>query len=319
LSWVLPALSLASTWSIVERLDMLQGVTMKLMQKPKLGRGYLPQLKIGLYGLAGTGKTTLLGGFAADPRTSPILWLNCGGNPDLLFLNGTIQFALTLEEMSDILSPLSYLLGGQSKDHEFARTWKDYLPDEPFKTVVVDTFTDFQGLIVDRVTGIKSTDLARYSITSIEAPDPTKHGKTIAAQTLVAARQMLLALPIHVLLGFQEIPATIFQGDGDGRISGAQQKDQINLWGKSRSTVPTWLNLMGRMSWDKVAETVTEVVGGKEVQKRVQRDAVVIRWQDAEAQVKNAISPSLGKHMIMPTAEKILDVIQGDYNNGDQS
>ncbi len=276
----------------------------------------IPSLRMGVYGAAGQGKTTLLSTFAADPRTGPALWLNCAGNPQLLLRNGTLPFVLDLEVAEDILSPLSYLLSGQSQGHEFYRKYKEYLPDQPFQSVVIDTLSDWQGLLIDSIVGIKSNNLGAYDIMKVETPSPTKHGKDIAGKTLFAARQMLVALDLHVFVGFQEFTNVVFDGNESGAIVKGGKARQISLWGQSRMRVPTWLNLMGRMYWrDKMVMEDVVLSNGQTKQRQVKKPVVVISWRDTEAHVKNQIAEGLGLELEDPTAQLILDIIEEEYKN----
>jgi hypothetical protein len=273
----------------------------------------IPTLKVGVYGAAGQGKTTLLAGFNQDLRTAPCLWLNCAGNPNMLLRNGQLEFALDLVTAEDLLSPLSYLLSGQSHKHEFYRKFGEHFPDQPFKSLVIDTFSDWQGLLIDSIVGIKSDKLGTYNIMKVETPSPTKHGKDIAGKTLFAARQMLIALDVHVFIGFQEFTNVVFDGNETGQITRGGKARQISLWGQSRMRVPTWLNLMGRMYWEAGVKMEEVEIGGKTKRKQVRDDYVVIAWQDPEAHVKNQVAESLGTELKKPTAEKILNLIEEEY------
>jgi hypothetical protein len=269
---------------------------------------------MGVYGAAGQGKTTLLSGFNEDERTGPSLWLNCAGNPHMLLRSGKLGMVYDVEKVEDILEPLSYLVAGQSKLHPFYKKWGKHFPDQPFRSLVLDTFSDWQGLLIDSIVGIKSDRLDTYDIMNIETPSPIEHGKDIAGRTLFAARQMLIALNLHVFVGFQEFKILVFDDDGTGRIARGSKANQISLWGQSRMRVPTWLNLMGRMYWER--GTKTEIVttkGGREVPKQVADDYVVIAWVDPDAHVKNQVAETLGKEIKRPTAKMILDLIEKEY------
>ncbi len=264
-------------------------------------------LKFGVYGAAGQGKTTLLEGFHTDPRTGPALWLNVGGNPQMLLKRGTLDFAIGLDNFQDFLEPLNFLLTGQPEKHPFRKHW-DIDPGYKFKSLVIDTFSDLQGLLIDQVVGIKSEDIGNMDIQRIEVPTPNVHGKAIAGKTLFAARQMLLALNLHVFTSFQEHDTVQFSGEeGSTKITGGTNKIQISLWGQSRMRVPTWLNLMGRMYWVRGGLVLTEVNG-----KKVQKPDLypVIAWKDDNSHVKNQLAESLGEIVERPTAAKLLDLIE---------
>lgn len=291
---------------------------MKVITKDNLtGDGNLPTIKLGVYGAPGQGKTTLLGGFASDPRTGPALWLDCGGNPQLVVRSGFATTVLTMETATDILAPLDYLLGGQNNRHQFYRDFGNLFPDEPFKSLIIDTFSDWQGLLIDKIVGIDSSNLSRYSIMNVEAPSPTKHGKEIAQRTLFAARQMLLALDMNIFVAFQEHEGVEFEAGAGGSIASGSKKNKIALWGQSRMRIPAWLNLMGRMYWERQIVEEEVEVRGRKTTRQVGVDKPVIKWVDSEAHVKNQIAPSLGTGLVDPTAKQILNLIEQDYSQGE--
>lgn len=283
--------------------------------------GGIPQLRFGVYGAGGCTKTSLLTQFANDPRTSPALWLNVCGNPEKAIMEGRIPFVMNMDTVSDLLEPLNYIQTGQNKGHSFWKKWSKYIPfDEPFKSIICDTFSDWQGLLIDDAVGVDSSQLANYSFNLIKAVDPRKHGKQIATQTLFAARQMLMTCPVHVLLSFQENEVVNFEGDETGHILAGSYRMQLGLWGQSRKRIPTWLNLMGHMYWRKITvyeDVLVQTGDGKEVkkQKPVGKNVPVITWVDDQAHVKNQVADALGTEMIDPSAAQILDVIEQSYVN----
>jgi hypothetical protein len=233
----------------------------------------------------------------------------------MLLRSGELDFVVDLATAEDLLSPLSYLLSGQSHNHDFYRKYSQHFPAQPFKSLVIDTLSDWQGLLIDSIVGIKSDNLAAYDLMKVEAPSATKHGKDIAGKTLFAARQMLIALDVHVFMGFQEFTNVIFDDDGQGRISRGSKARQISLWGQSRMRIPTWLNLMGRMYWEAGMKVEEVQIGGKTKKRQVRDDYVVIAWQDPDAHVKNQIAKTLGTEVKRPTADKLLNLIEKEYNN----
>ena len=269
--------------------------------------GQLPLIRFGGYGAAGAGKTSLLSGFHMDPRTGPSLWLNCGGNPQMLLKHGDVDFIINLDTFQDFLEPINFLLSNQPEKHPFRQRWE--IPaDYRFKSLVIDTFSDLQGLLIDSIIGIKSEHLEQYNVEKIEVPTPNIHGKAIAGKTLFAARQMLLALNLHVFLGFQEHGTVEFSGEeGSAKITAGAKKIQVSLWGQSRMRVPTWLNLMGRMYWMR-GGFITKEVNGKRIQE-IDKYPVIV-WVDDESHVKNQLADSLGQQVDRPTAKIILDLIE---------
>lgn len=84
-------------------------------------------IKLLVYGESGTGKTTLVGSFQEDERSSPLLVLDCGGQPTSLRFVDPPPLVLEIESTSDLNPPYNWFLEGQP--WEMIETWR-----RPIKT-----------------------------------------------------------------------------------------------------------------------------------------------------------------------------------------
>lgn len=106
--------------------------------------------KMLLYGLAGSGKTTLIGTAASDDRLAPVLHLDCGGNPTSMRHFKHKPKTLRITKLSDLNVIYDWLLNDQPADHTMvlqARCTPGY------KTVVLDGLTRIQFLSFKQALG----------------------------------------------------------------------------------------------------------------------------------------------------------------------
>jgi len=121
-------------------------------------------VKMLVYGESGTGKTTLVGSFHEDPRSSPLLVLNCGGQPISLRFLDPPPLVLEIEDTKDLNAPYNWLAEGQAwetiemwaaRSDPFAAAVIDYFAGKPgvFKTVAIDSITHLQQTSFNRIVG----------------------------------------------------------------------------------------------------------------------------------------------------------------------
>jgi hypothetical protein len=275
-------------------------------------KGKLPVIRFGVYGQPGDGKTTLLAGVPQHPDLAPTLWLDIAGNPDNHL--DKIPYAYGLDTATDLLSALDYLCGGQKEVHPFRKLMGDNRPEQPFRSLVIDTFTEFQHLLINDVTGQEIDALQKkLDIFKLPEAEATRHGKSIKARTLNTARKALVVLQLHTFIAFQEYETVSFQAEG-GRIAAGAKTMQIDLYGASRTALPAYLNLMGRIYWMDGFEKQEYVRGGKTRTKDVAVTYPVIRWQDSDSQAKNQLAAGhLGTETKRPTIEMIVTAIKNKH------
>lgn len=98
-------------------------------------------LRLLIYGKAGSGKTTLTAGAALDPRLSPVLHIDAGGNPISLIKAGAQPKIVRMTKLADLNYIFDWLYKGQPADHEMVNT-VGCVPG--YKTVVLDGITRIQ-------------------------------------------------------------------------------------------------------------------------------------------------------------------------------
>jgi GTPase SAR1 family protein len=133
-------------------------------------------IKLLAYGESGTGKTTLLGSFQEDERSSPLLVLNCGGQPTSLRFVDPPPLVLEIESTADLNPPYNWFAEGQpwetieanighttisassgharlGREDPFCRAVYDYFDGQPgqFKTVAIDGISDLQQTCVREI------------------------------------------------------------------------------------------------------------------------------------------------------------------------
>lgn len=279
----------------------------KSLSTPKVGN--VPKLNFAVYGEGGSGKSTLLKGFDADPRTGPALWIDVLGNPYLFAQD--LTFGMELETWDDILEPVDFLRQGQPARHPFRKRW-DIPKDLVFKSLVVDTFSSWQQLLIDFLVSEKPVNKGKMR--DIVKVDARTHGNEIAGTTLSIIRQ-ILTVPVHTLVSYQLQDKLIFSTNDGKSISSVDTKQEIALYGSSRTLIPPWHNLMGALRYEKFTKTEEVTKRGRTVEKPVVYTANVIRWRDTDGVGKNQVAPSLGEELVEPTAAKILDAIEQHWNN----
>lgn len=248
----------------------------------------LPLLKGMIYGFGGTGKTTLLFSFDLDERTLPLLVLNASGNPDWPMRSNPNTVVIDLETYEDIDLPYAFLYAGQPVKHEFRRKF-DISPDIVFKTVGVDTFSDWQIKMIETVTGQQGL------VALSDARGPTlKERSPILSKTVKPARELLTMLPLNVILSLQERTKINIEGGSETSVPWID--------GGARELVPSWANFVAHMSNMSIPDPDNE-------KGRVIVPAMTWRSASMESYTKNQWVPDIAERgLANPTATKLLDL-----------
>lgn len=262
-------------------------------------------IKVLLYGLAGTGKTTLALSGHVDKRVGPALYLNYEGNPDLMRHWPDPPAIIDMHGSDDIYPAISWLRAGQSQAHPFYKKNVEVLGDAGYRLLVVDLFSVWQQQAIDTVTGVRGLPT---SVASIVAPEALLHGNKILATTMQTGRA-LLELPMHVILVLQQKEEIDF--------TGANLPVQMGpwLWGGSKNLLPHTVKLVSRLEQVKVK-------GGGGPVRYVPK--AIWASSSVDGAAKNQLAPPelvigpdvysmqnhLGLGMEAPSMKKILDQIE---------
>lgn len=247
----------------------------------------VPLLKAMIYGFGGTGKTTFAFSFQEDERTAPILVLNASGNPDWPMRANPDVVVIDLDAYEDIDLPYAFLHAGQPAAHEFRKRF-DIPQEVVFKTVIVDTFSDWQQKLIESVTG-------QQTVTKLsDARGPTlKERSPILSKTIKPARELLTTLNLNVILCLQERTKI--------NIDGGSETCVPFIDGGARELVPSWANFVGHLSNQGITKPDSK-----------ERVIVpVLTWRSAsiESYTKNQWVPSIDERgLAAPTATKLLDL-----------
>lgn len=239
----------------------------------------VPLLKAIVYGFGGTGKTTFAFTFNQDERTAPALVLNASGNPDWAMSLDPGIVVLDLETYEDIDLPFAFLHAGQPEKHSFRRQYD--IPSElVFKTLVIDTFSDWQIKMIESMTG----DPVALS----DARAPTLRERSpIKSKTIKSARELLTNLNLHVVLVTQETTKI--------NIEGGTESSLPWIDGGARDIIPSWANFVGHMT-------------NKAIEKNIMP---VLTWRSASvaSYTKNQWVPTIEERGLAgPTATKLLNL-----------
>jgi hypothetical protein len=245
-------------------------------------------IKAIFFGTPGSGKTHLCASFNRDPRTAPALHIDVFGNVDYALVNDPTWTVISLTDAVELDVIYNFFRTGQPATHKL-RAMLDLSPDQVFKTLSLDTVSDFQRLQIARILGI---DLDAH-ITEITGPKLNDWTK-ISIATLTPIRQ-LVGLPVNVILTMQEFSAI--------DLEAATTKARPFLQGQAIQMAPSYVPLMGRMEW----KDVPVAAGSRE------RELALItsfRTSSKEAFVKNDLTDRISKDVSWLTANKLLNLIQ---------
>lgn len=247
------------------------------------------------YGDPGSGKTTFLATAQDEPRTSPVFWIDCGGNPESIRNRAHLPpVMVTLEKTKDLNDIYDWFAGGQKPEHRLVKTLVDVgltLPSERFKTIVFDGYTEFQRLRMDEVLG----NVGKKAVDDLNKAQIQHWGEVLSTMTYVS----------RLFFGLSDVGVLISALE-------RQEQDQLSgtfsyspaLWGQSRSAVPTYSLMIGRV--------VRRSKMGSQEKKDVGDDTYSVVYFD---QVGRFLAKdqygSLPKYLANPTITAVMDAVYG--------
>ena len=252
--------------------------------------------KILFYGDPGSGKTTLLGTIMDDPRTSPCLWLDCGGNPESIRLNEKLPTILQIEKPEDLNGPYEWLRKGQPDNHPFVTLCErlGVVLTPPYKSVVsVDCLTELQRMYIKQFSG----NAEKQPGDAYEAVKIQEWGTTLMA--MINMISMYKNLPMHVFATCHE--------DDKKNSDGAVVATTVWLWGQGRIEVPAYMLAQIRL-------VRTNELPSERAKKAVELvpDAMNIAYFDklGPFDVKQQYVKKRLGWMPAPTITKVLDILE---------
>lgn len=187
------------------------------------------KLRLMVYGKAGSGKTYFCGTAGLDDRTSPVLHIDMGGNPESLVKlpvspNTTV---VQLDKLEDLDTIYAWLAANQPLDQGFG---KKYQIEVPFKTVIFDGFTDMQRQSFDIVMGQDKNE----RFTALYPKREFSHYYFVLQQT-THMLSLLRKLDLHIIITALEHSD---QRNDSTRASDAYIYAEPLLDGQARDEVP---------------------------------------------------------------------------------
>ena len=251
-------------------------------------------IKLLVYGASGVGKTRLCGTFDQDERTARALILNAAGNPITLRDNSPPPIVFDVTSFSDVSEVINFLRAPKP-DHPFRKRY-DIPPDVNFKTVVVDTITELQRIIVYEVAGLP------YDVGSSGPIDLTQSPITrLADWNLILSRMLslvsvLVQLPLHVVITAQERLIT-------------NETDSISSYvpmiqGAAQVHIPAYMNIVGRLV-RRVRLPDGSVASSEDTGTR-RTASVLFTESGGRYYAKNQYDPEIPRELVDPTATKLL-------------
>lgn len=247
-------------------------------------------LRILLTGRSGSTKTRTAYSATFDPRLQPVLAIDAGGQPRSINDYRPTPDIITVESIADVSTVYNWLKRGQSS--------KDPLAIElelkpPYKTLIVDGFTEIQRLVIAGITG----DAMKG------APDVSKERSmynTILAQTMAIA-QAFYGLPMHVI-------GTVLEGERQEGEGGPIAYRHL-LVGQSRDQLSSYAEIVGRLVHvDRLTGSLKKALEADISSDTV---SVAVFKSNARNEAKDQTG-QLGDVLIDPTIGKILDLVTDD-------
>jgi hypothetical protein len=250
----------------------------------------MPYINAMFYGVGGSGKTTLAATFEKVPEWSPVLMLNLMGNPEeVLAAEYPDLYVVDIAQLSEIDEVFNYLAGGQ-KSGKFRE--KLGIPESVvFKTVVFDTFTEVQRIIINQASGLT------------DASPATAGGKMsiqtwgeIQTRTLRLGKLFIQQLQMNtIFLVYEKSYITL------DAMTNTTSERRPCLDGSAGEILPGYIPLVGRIAM--------ALIDKEYIPKIIWRSATGSEW------TKNQLSPALASGMINPTAAKIYAALKTVYPN----
>lgn len=247
-------------------------------------------LKVLLYGQAGSTKTRTAATAALDPRMSPVLMLEQGGNPLSIRSYAQYPTIVHMEKLEEYNPFYEWLSAGQPKDHPVVGHF-DLKP--PYKTLVIDSITEVQRFSFKMVTGNTKTGPG-----TIPQSTEIQHFNKVLGQ-MVTFAHLFFSLPMHVIL------TSLEREDKDDATGTIMYKPL--LWGQSGGEVAGYAYLVARL----VHRAKLQGKDLRLVEDAISDDTVsVALFRPTGKYVAKDQYGCMGAYMADPTMSKLLDLLE---------
>lgn len=238
----------------------------------------------------GSGKTRLADTANQSPLTSPALHLDMRGNTiTLAAVPDWPHYVVGIDDPADIAVVYNWLLKGQPKEGPVA----EMFPGVEFKTVILDTLTQYHNMELNRITGNVSKKIGQ----------PTKQPKIQDWGELLRRTVHLMGalgdLPIHVII-------TVQSSEEQDKVTGAILH-RPQLWGKSTKEVPAFVYVHAQLVQAlRLTRSMRAQMGIPDDVTSETRIALFTPRFDSMAKDQTG---RLGSFMVDPTISKMCDLI----------
>jgi len=250
-----------------------------------------PGLKLMLYGAAGSTKTRTAATAAADPRTSPCLMLEMGGNPVSIRQYEKKPDVISCDALDDFNPFYNWLAGGQKLNDPIVGALGLH---PPYKCVIIDGMTEVQRYAFAIVTGAKDTKPG-----TIPATAEIQHfNKTLGL--MINFARLFIKLPLHVIITSLEAEKPNSQGTNNFRPL---------LWGQAAGEVAGFPYMVMRLVHRTRLDAKTLASFDEPLDPKAPIVSVGLLKQAGTYYAKDQYGTGLTQ-IIEPSITKILDAIE---------
>jgi hypothetical protein len=254
------------------------------------------KLKMMVYGNPGVGKTRMVATAAWDPRLAPALMLEAKGNPISIRAYDKKPDIVVIKEMADFNDPYAWMSLGQPADHPFAVV-NELHP--PYKTVIVDSLTEVQRLVIRKVQHLDSSEPGNLT------PALGRQGFGQLLGTMLNWATFYLELDLNVIITSHE----------------AQKQDESQIihkmpliWGQSGNELPGYCYMVMRLIPGRTADAWMRTWPTDPLTDATQTVGLLKETTQYYAKDQYGV---LTDHICDPTMAKVVDLIEqsGQPNN----